>query len=144
MRTAERQELTGSPTEIAETLAQLSSDIPSYEHALNEQLRELAIKLATHQYLSVFVNVYENGSQELEVWLTDDTSADPVMISRDHTGRKCQISYEPWMSISGQAAVIKVVDIVNLLLRVSNSGGTNAPARVQSGGARMRAGQTIQ
>jgi hypothetical protein len=46
-------------------------------------------------------------------------SGDPVTISRDKTGERCQVAYDQWMKIDRPQGLTKVVDIATLLLRIS-------------------------
>lgn len=112
--------------ELAELWADRSA-WPLRDRAMYDELAELACLSALARWwgcaenrdLAVQVITYEHDSQELEVRLAGAHASDPVVISRDWTGKRRQVAYDQWMKIDGPEGITKVMDVATLLLRIS-------------------------
>jgi hypothetical protein len=85
------------------------------EHAAGAQLRALAVELARQGGLEVSAVAYEDGSLELEVVVAGDPLREPVRIGRDKTGGHCQVSWERWADIAGDAALEKTAQMIAVI-----------------------------
>jgi hypothetical protein len=72
-------------------------------------LRALAVELARQQELDVSAIAYGDEMLEIEVAVAGDRFGEPVSISRDRTGDRCQVSWQRWADIGDDAAVGQTV-----------------------------------
>ena len=79
------------------------------ESAGSGRLRALAVELARRQELDVSAIAYEDEMLEIEVVVAGDRFREPVSISRDRTGDRCQVSWQRWADIGDDAAVGQTV-----------------------------------
>jgi hypothetical protein len=121
--------LRGPLDDLQGKVEDLARDQGSQEYMTGTRLRKLAVALAMQADLRVSVVTYEDGSQELEVVLTDHPSCDAIVIGRDELGGQCQLSWEQWLSIGDQPGIDAVVSLVQAVLNVARtSRATNADA----------------
>jgi len=109
--TSHKTILSGSLDDVRRTVEQPSLDQEPHEHQADTRLRELAVALAMQAGFNVSVISYEDGSQELEVGLTDHPSCDPIVICRDQHGERYQLSWDLCLPIEDQPGE----PIVNLI-----------------------------
>lgn len=109
--------LHGTPDQVRKILDNICRDLESHELDRGEQWRALAIELAQRDNLDVHVVTYERHSMELEVTLPGDHGREPAIISRDKTGRYCQISLERWVDIDDEVSVADTTEFVAALLQ---------------------------
>jgi hypothetical protein len=79
------------------------------ESAGSGRLRALAVELARRQELDVSAIAYGDEMLEIEVVISGDRFREPVSISRDKTGDRCQVSWQRWADIGDDAAVGQTV-----------------------------------
>jgi hypothetical protein len=117
MMTVDKVPLSGTPEEIAATLEGQSRGMVPHEYIGGTRLRLLALELAKNTDLQVFVTTYGNESQELEVRLISDSACDPIMVDRNSTGDRCQVSLDHWINIESQPGMEKAARLIAELLR---------------------------
>ena len=78
-------------------------------------MRALAVKLARQQELNVSAIAYGDEMLEIEVAVAGDRFGEPVSISRDKTGDRCQVSWQRWAAISDDAAVGQTVLMITAI-----------------------------
>jgi hypothetical protein len=120
--TIQKSRLSGSLDDLQRAVEDLACDQGPHEYLAGTRLRELAVALATQADLHVSAVTYEDGSQELEVVLTDHPSCDAIVIGRDRIGGQCQLSWERWLPIDDQPGIKTVVSLVQALLNVTRPG----------------------
>jgi hypothetical protein len=119
MITSQKTILSGSPSDIRRTVEELAFDQEPHEHQAGARLRELAVSLAMQPGFSVSVISYEDGSQELEVVLTDHPGCDPIVIGRDQSGGRCQVSWDLWLPIDDQPGIETIVNLIGVALNAT-------------------------
>lgn len=119
MITIQKSHLSGSRDDLQRTVEYLARDQESQEYLAGTRLRELAIALAMQADLHVSAVTYADGSQELEVVLTDHPSRDPIIIGRDHLGGHAQLTWEGWLSIGDQPGIETVVNLIKAVLNAT-------------------------
>ncbi len=67
----------------------------------------------------VSVLSYDDGSQELEVVLTDHPNCDPIVIGRNQHGGQCQLSWDLWLPIEDQPGIETVVNLIQAALNAT-------------------------
>jgi len=117
--TSHKTILTGSPDDLQRTVERLSLDQEPHEYQAGTRLRELAVALAMQAGFNVSVISYEDGSQELEVGLTDHPGCDPIVICRDQHGERYQLSWDLWLPIGDQPGIEAVVNLVGAALNAT-------------------------
>jgi hypothetical protein len=117
--TIQKSRLTGSLDDLQRTVEYLARDQGPQEYLASTRLRELAVALATQADLHVSAVTYADGSQELEVVLTDHPSCDPIVIGRDHLGGQGQLTWERWLSIEDQPGIETVVYLIKAVLNAA-------------------------
>ena len=119
MITSHKTILSGSLDDVRRTVEQLSLDQEPHEHQADTRLRELAVALAMQAGFNVSVISYEDGSQELEVGLTDHPSCDPIVICRDQHGERYQLSWDLWLPIEDQPGIEPIVNLIGAALNAT-------------------------
>ncbi len=119
MITSHKTILSGSSDDLRRTVEKLSLDQEPHEYQAGERLRELAIALAMQAGFNVSVISYEDGSQELEVGLTDHPSCDPIAICRDQHGERYQLSWDLWLPIGDQPGIEPIVNLIGAALNAT-------------------------
>jgi len=117
--TSHKTILTGSPDDLQRTVERLSLDQEPHEYQAGARLRELAVALAMQDGFNVSVISYEDGSQELEVGLTDHPGCDPIVICRDQHGERYQLSWDLWLPIKDQPGIEPVVNLIGAALNAT-------------------------
>ena len=82
------------------------------ESAGGGRLRALAVELARRHGLDVSAIAYGDEMLEIEVAVAGDRFGEPVSISRDKTGDRCQVSWQRWADIGDDAAVGQAVLVI--------------------------------
>jgi hypothetical protein len=100
--------LNGTPDD-ARRLEKFCQRLSPIEFAGSGRLQTLAVGLARRQELDVSAIAYEDEMLEIEVVLAGDRFREPVSISRDRTGDRCQVSWQRWADIGDEAAVGQTV-----------------------------------
>jgi hypothetical protein len=111
--------LSGSLDDIRRTVEKLSLDQEPHEYKAGMRLRELAVALAIQAGFNVSVISYEDGSQELEVGLTDHPGCDPIVICRDRDGERYQLSWDLWLPVEDQPGVEAIVNLIGAALNAT-------------------------
>src|SRR5204862_499943 len=111
--------LSGSLDDIRRTVEKLSLDQEPHEYKAGMRLRELAVALAMNAGFNVSVISYEDGSQELEVGLTDHPGCDPIVICRDRDGERYQLSWDLWLPVVDQPGIEAIVNLIGAALNAT-------------------------
>jgi hypothetical protein len=120
MITVNKQLLSGTPDDVRTTVEDLARGQDDPEYLAGSWLRELAVKLAACDGLTVSViSYYDTAGNELEVTLVSAPHHDPIMIGRSRTGDHCQITLERWLPIDNEEGVEKAVHIIHAVLAAS-------------------------
>ena len=82
------------------------------------RLRALAELLSHNTDLLVSVITYENEAQELEVRLANSLGRDPIMIDRNSTGDRGQVTLNEWMKIGTEGDIENTAELITALLHV--------------------------
>ncbi len=106
--------LNGAPDD-GERLEKFCQRLAPAEFAAGGRLRALAVELAQRDELEVAAVAYEDESLELEIVVTGDRFREPVSIGRDKTGDRCQVSWQRWADIGGDAAVEKTAGMIAVI-----------------------------
>jgi hypothetical protein len=117
--TSHKTILSGSLDDLRRTVEKLSLDQEPHEYHAGTRLRELAVALAMQAGFNVSVISYEDGSQELEVGLTDHPSCDPMVICRDQHGERYQLSWDLWLPIEDQPGIEPIVNLIGAALNAT-------------------------
>jgi hypothetical protein len=128
--TSHKTILSGSPDDLRRKVETLAPGQEPHVYQAGTRLRELAVTLAMQAGLRVSMISYEDGSQELEVVLTDHPSCDPIVIGRDQHGGRCQLSWDLWLPIEDQPGIETVVNLIQAALNAPLpvlARNTNAP-----------------
>lgn len=119
MITSHKTILSGSREYLQRKVEGLSLDQEPHEYQAGTRLRELAVELAMQAGFNVSVISYEDGSQELEVVLTDYPSCDPIVIGRNQHGGLCQLSWDLWLPIEDQPGIETIVNLIRAALNAT-------------------------
>lgn len=114
------------PEDARTQLDGLAQRLEPAEYAAGERLRAVAAELVRCG-LEVTAVDYQDGSQELEAVLPQARQFGPVTVDRDGSGNGCQLSWEGWIDITGEAGATRAADMVNAVLR-GIAGSAQAPA----------------
>jgi hypothetical protein len=117
--TSHKTILSGSPDDLRRMVEKLSLDQEPYEYQAGTRLRELAVALAMQASFNVSVISYEDGSQELEVGLTDYPGCDPIVICRDQHGERYQLSWDLWLPVEDQSGIEAIVNLIGAALNAT-------------------------
>lgn len=120
MITMNRQLLSGTPEDIRRTMEDLARDQDDHEYLDGTRFRELAVKLATRDGLTVSAVTSDDGAvYELEVTLASAPHHDAIVIDRSQPGDHCQMTLERWLPISGDPGVEDAVNTIHAILAAS-------------------------
>ena len=120
MITVNKRLLTGTPDDVRATVEHLDCHRDHLEYPAGTWLRELAVKLAACEGLTVSVVSYDDAAgYELEVTLVSAPHHDPVVIGRSQAGDRCQITLERWLPIDGEPGIEHAVDTIHAILAAS-------------------------
>ena len=100
--------LNGTPDD-AGRLEWFCQQLSAAESAGSGRLRALAVELARREELDVSAIAYGDEMLEIEVAVAGDRFREPVSISRDRTGDRCQVSWQRWADIGDDVAVGQTV-----------------------------------
>jgi len=117
--TIQKSRLSGSLDDLQRKVEDVARDQESHEYLAGTRLRELAIALAMQADLHVSAVTYADGSQELEVVLTDHPGSDPIVIGRDHLGGQCQLTWERWLPIGDRLTIETTVNLIQAVLNAA-------------------------
>lgn len=120
MLTVNKQLLSGTPDDVRTTVEDLAHDQDDPEYLAGTWLRELAVKLAACDSLTVSVVSYDDTAvYELEVNLASAPHHDPIVIGRSRTGDHCQVTLERWLPIDNEEGVENAVHTIHAILAAS-------------------------
>ncbi len=120
MITVNKRPLSGTPDDVRTTVEYLARDQDHLEYLSGTWLRELAIKLAACDGLTVSAVSYDDTAwYELEVTLVSAPHHDPIVIGRSRPGNHCQITLERWFPIDGEPGIEDVVNTIHAILTAS-------------------------
>ena len=120
MITVNKQLLSGTSDDVRTTVEDLASDQDDPEYLAGTWLRELAVKLAAYEGLTVSVVSYDDtAAYELEVTLASAPHHDPIVIGRSRTGDQCQVTLERWLPIDNEESVENAVHAIHTVLAAS-------------------------
>ena len=120
MMTVRKQLLAGTPDDVRAMVEYLACGQDHLEYLAGTWLRELAVKLAACDGVTVSVVSYDDtAGYELEVTLVSAPHHDPVVIGRSQPGDHCQITLERWLPISGEPGIADAVNIIHAILAAS-------------------------
>jgi hypothetical protein len=120
MITVNKRLLSGTPEEVRATVEHLDCDQDHLEYLAGTRLRELAIKLAARDGLTVSAVSYDDmAGYELEATLVSAPHHDPVVIGRSRTGDHCQVTLERWLPIDGEPGIEDAVNTIHAILAAS-------------------------
>jgi hypothetical protein len=110
--------LTGSPHDIGKQLEELARGLAPQEYSAGERFRALAVELARHADIQMWVLSYWDEPQELEVTLSGDPHCDAIIIDRDKPGFNCHVSWERWLETRDAAGTEKAASLINDILKL--------------------------
>ena len=123
-----RRLLSGTPEDVRATVEYLARGQDHLEYLAGTWLRELAVRLAACDGLTVTVVGYNDTTgYELEVTLVSAPHHDPIVIGRSQAGDRCQITLERWLPIDGEPGIEHAVNTIHAILAAS---ARSDPARV--------------
>ena len=120
MITVNKQRLSGTSNEVRATVEYLAHNQDHLEYLAGTWLRELAIKLAACDGITVSAITYDDtAGYELEVTLVSAPHHDPIVIGRSRTGDHCQITLERWLPINCEPDIEDAVNTIHAILAAS-------------------------
>lgn len=120
MTAVNKQALSGTPDRVRTMVEYLARDHDQLEYLAGTWLRELAVKLAACEGLSVAAISYDDmAGYELEVTLAQEPQHDPIVIGRSRAGDYCQITLERWLSISSELGIENAAKSIQAILTAS-------------------------
>ena len=120
MITANKRLLSGPPDEVQAIVEHLDCDQEHLEYLAGTRLRELAVKLAARDGLTVSAVSYDDmAGYELEATLVSAPHHDPIVIGRSRTGDHCQVTLERWLPIDGEPGIEDAVNTIRAILAAS-------------------------
>jgi len=120
MITANKRLLSGPPDEVQAIVEHLDCDQEHLEYLAGTRLRELAVKLAARDGLTVSAVSYDDmAGYELEATLVSAPHHDPIVIGRSRTGDHCQVTLERWLPIDGEPGIEDAVNAIHAILAAS-------------------------
>ena len=122
--------LSGTPDDVRTTVEYLARDQDHLEYLTGTWLRELAVKLAACDGITVSAVSYDDTAEcELEVTLVSAPHHDPIVIGRSQAGDQCQITWERWLPIDGEPGIEHAVNTIHAVVAASASARPD-PARI--------------
>lgn len=120
MITVNKQLFSGTPDDVRAAVEYLARDQDDLEYLAGTWLRELAVKLAARDSLTVSAVSYDDTAGfELEVTLVSAPHHDPIVIGRSRPGHHCQITLERWLPIDGEPGIEDAVKTIHAILAAS-------------------------
>jgi hypothetical protein len=120
MITVHKQLLSGTPDDIRATVEDLAREQDHHEYLAGTWFRELAVKLAVRDGLTVSAVSYDDGTvSELEVILASAPHDDPIVIDRSQPGNHCHITLDRLLPISGEPGIEDAVRAIHSILAAS-------------------------
>jgi hypothetical protein len=120
MTTMKKQLLSGTPDDIRREVEDLARDQDDREYLAGTRFRELAVKLATCDGLTVSAVTSDDAAvYELEVTLASAPHHDAIVIDRSQPGDHCQITLEQWLPISNEPALEEALNTIHAILTAS-------------------------
>ena len=120
MITVHKQLLSGTPDEVRATVEDLAREQDHPEYLAGTWFRELAVKLAMRDGLTVSAVSYDESTVcELEVILTSAPHDDPIVIDRSQPGDHCHITLDRLLPISGEPDIEDAVRAIHSILAAS-------------------------
>jgi hypothetical protein len=128
MATVNKQPLSGPPDRVRTMVEYLARDQDQGEYLAGTRLRELAVKLAARDGLSVAAVSYDGmAGFEIEVTFVRAPRHDPIVIGRSRTGEHCQITLERWLPIGSGPDIENTANVIHAVLAAS---ARNDPAEL--------------
>ena len=120
MLTVHKQLLSGTPGEIRAQVEDLAREEDHHEYLAGTWFRELAVKLALRDGLTVSAVSYDDETvSELEVILTSAPHDDPIVIDRSQPGDHCHVTLDRLLPISGEPSIEDAVTAIHAILAAS-------------------------
>lgn len=120
MITVNKQLLGGPPEDVRAAVEYLARDQDQLEYLAGTWLRELAVRLAACDGITVSAVSYDDtAGYELEVTLVSAPHHHPIVIGRSRTGDQCQITLERWLPIDGEPGIEGAVKTIHAILAAS-------------------------
>lgn len=120
MITVNKQLLSGTSDDVRATVEHLFRGQDHLEDLAGTWLRELAVKLAACDGLTVSMVSYDDmAAYELEVALVRVPHQEPIVISRSQAGDHCQITLERWLPINGEQGIEEAAKTIHAILAAS-------------------------
>jgi hypothetical protein len=117
MTTMKKQLLHGTPDDIRREVEDLARDQDDRDYLAGTRFRELAVKLATCDGLTVSAVTGDDAAvYELEVTLASAPRYNTIVIDRSQPGDHCQITLEQWLPISDEPAVEDAANTIHAIL----------------------------
>jgi hypothetical protein len=127
MITMNKQLLSGTPEDVRRKVEDLARRQDDREYLAGTRFRELAVKLATCDGLTVSaVTSDDTAVYELEVTLASSPHHDAIVIDRSQPGDHCQLTLERWLPISDEPGI---EDAVNTIYAILAASARTEPAR---------------
>jgi hypothetical protein len=128
MITVNKKLLSGTHEEVRATVEYLARDLDHREYLAGTWLRELAVELAGCDGMSVSAVSYDDtAGHELEVTLASAPHHEPIVVGRNWSGERCQITLERWLPISDGPGIKDAVGTIHAILAASTR---SDPARI--------------
>ena len=120
MITLHKQMLSGTPDDIRRKVEDLASSQEDREYLAGTWFRELAVKLAGCDGLTVSAVTSDDAAvYELEVTLASAPHHDAIVLDRSQPGDHCQLTLERWLPISDEPGIEDAVTTVHAILAAS-------------------------
>ena len=117
MITLNKLMLSGTPDDLRRKVEGLARDQDDHEYLAGTWFRELAVKLAARDGLTVSAVTSDDAAvYELEVTLASAPHHDAIVIDRSQPGDHCQLTLERWLPISDEPGIEDAVTTVHAIL----------------------------
>jgi len=109
-----------APDDVRRKVEDLARDQDDHEYLAGTWFRELAVKLAARDGLTVSAVTSDDAAvYELEVTLASAPHHDAIVLDRSQPGDHCQVTLERWLPISDEPAVEDAVNSIRAILAAS-------------------------
>jgi len=106
-----------APDDVRRKVEDLARDQDDHEYLAGTWFRELAVKLAARDGLTVSAVTSDDATvYELEVTLASAPHHDAIVIDRSQPGDHCQLTLERWLPISDEPGIEDAVTTVHAIL----------------------------
>jgi hypothetical protein len=115
-----KQRLSGTPEDVRRKAEDLACDQDDHDYLDGTRFRELAVKPAARDDLTVSAVTYDDTTAyELEVTLASAPHHEAIVIDRSQPGDHCQMTLERWLPISDEPGAGNAVNTVHAILAAS-------------------------